>query len=222
MATATSTGASDTSRVNAGLGTASTAPSGFAKTDGMSAALAQNWWLVALRGVFAILFGIVAFAAPGETILSLVLLFSAYMLVDGIFAILSAVRAVRSRERWVLLLLQGVVDLVAAAAAALLPGIAVIAFVSVMAAWAIISGALALVATARLRGDHGRWWLGFSGMLTLIGGVALAIAPVIGALVLTWWIAAYAIVYGVSLLMLAFRLRPHRAEAHAGLTAHPA
>jgi uncharacterized membrane protein HdeD (DUF308 family) len=191
-------------------------------SDALSGILARNWWAVGVRGICAILFGLIALATPAAALLSLVLVFAAYMLVDGVFAIISAVRAVRSRERWVLLLLQGVVNLVAAVVAALRPGIAVLAFVSVMAAWAIISGALALVATARLRGDHGRWWLGLSGMLSLVGGIALATAPMIGALVLTWWIAAYAIIYGVILLMLAFRLRPHRAEAHASLTAHPA
>src|SRR5712671_7164087 len=88
-------------------------PAGWALNDDMSAALARNWWAVALRGVFAILFGIVAMLKPGITLAALVLLFSAYMLVDGIFAIVAAVRAVRRREQWGWLVLEGIADLAA-------------------------------------------------------------------------------------------------------------
>ncbi|RAK59578.1 HdeD family acid-resistance protein [Phenylobacterium hankyongense] len=192
------------------------------RSDALSGLLARNWWAVGLRGVCAVLFGIIALLTPTVALLSLVLVFAAYMLIDGIFAIVSAVRAARTRERWGLLLLQGVASLLAAAAAVLMPGIAALTFVYLIAAWAIVSGALAVAATVRLRHDHGRWWMGFSGILSVAVGILLAIAPLAGALVLTWWIAAYALVYGVTLLMLAFRLRPHRAEAHQELTAHPA
>lgn len=192
------------------------------RSDAMSGLLARNWWAVGLRGVFAILFGVIALITPTVALLSLVLVFAAYMFVDGIFAIVSALRAARSHERWGLLLLQGVVSLLAGAVAALLPGIAALSFVYLIAAWSIVSGVLGVAAAARLRGDHGRWWLGFSGVLAILVGALLAIAPLIGALVLTWWIGAYSLVYGVILMILAYRLRPHRAAAHAGLTTHPA
>ena len=100
-----------------------------ASSDAMSSALARNWWAIALRGVIGILFGIVAFALPGATMLSLVLLFSAYMLVDGVLAIIAAVRAARQHERWGLLVLEGVVDIATAAIAFVWPGITVLAFV---------------------------------------------------------------------------------------------
>jgi uncharacterized membrane protein HdeD (DUF308 family) len=192
------------------------------RSDAVSALLARNWWAVALRGIFAVLFGVIALFTPAAAMLSLVLVFAAYMLVDGIFAIISAVRAARGHQRWGLLLLQGLVSLAAAVAATLLPGIAVLTFVYLFAAWMIVSGALAVVAAATLRGDHGRWWLGFGGVLSVVAGVLLAIAPLLGALVLTWWIAAYAIVYGVTLMMLALRLRPHRSDAAQSMTPHPA
>src|SRR4051812_30805029 len=83
---------------------------GAARLDAMSAALARNWWLVALRGVVAILFGAVAFIAPGAFVLSLVLFFAAYMFADGLFAIVGAVRAAQRHERWGFLLLEGLVD----------------------------------------------------------------------------------------------------------------
>jgi uncharacterized membrane protein HdeD (DUF308 family) len=222
MATATSTGPSDTSRVNAGLGTASTAPSGSAKTDGMSAALAQNWWLVALRGVFAILFGIIAFAAPGETILSLALLFSAYMLVDGVFAIMSAVRAARRGQRWALLVLEGLANIAVGFIAAIWPGPTVVAFVLLMAAWSVVSGALMLGASFRLKKNHGRGWLSFGGAVSIVYGILLGVAPLIGALVLTWWLAAYALVFGITMIALAFQLRARKDDRSSLTTAQPA
>src|SRR5829696_1871852 len=106
-----------------------------AKSGAMSALLAQNWWAVALRGVFAILFGLIALAVPGATILSLVLFFSAYMLVDGVFGIVAAVRAARQGERWGLLILEGLANIAVGVIAFVWPGLTAIAFVLLLAAW---------------------------------------------------------------------------------------
>src|SRR4051794_36950024 len=86
-------------------------PATASETDAMCAVLAKNWWALALRGVLGILFGLIALFLPGATMLSLALLFSAYMLVDGVFAIISAVRAARAHERWGLLLLEGILNI---------------------------------------------------------------------------------------------------------------
>jgi uncharacterized membrane protein HdeD (DUF308 family) len=181
-----------------------------AKTDTKNAVLARNWWAIALRGVFGILFGIVAFAMPGVTMLSLVLVYAAYMLVDGFFAIVAAARAARQRERWGLLILEGVVDLLAGAFAVAWPGLTVLAFVILVAAWAIVSGGLMVAAATQLKLDHGRWWLVLGGIASVVYGVLLIMAPMIGAVVLTWWIGAYALIFGACLLVLGFRLRTHR------------
>jgi uncharacterized membrane protein HdeD (DUF308 family) len=193
------------------MSTAATKP--YAEqSDAMSAALAQNWWLIALRGVLAIIIGLIAFAAPVATMLSLLLLFSAYMFVDGVFAIVAAVRAARRRERWALLVLEGIVSIAIAAIAVLWPGITIVAYVLLVAAWAIVTGALMLGAAFRLNLDHGRWWLVLGGIASLVYGALLIIAPLIGALVLTWWFGAYALVFGVFMLVLAFRLRARREQ----------
>jgi uncharacterized membrane protein HdeD (DUF308 family) len=178
----------------------------------MNAALAQNWWAIAIRGVLAIVFGLIALVLPGATMLSLVLVFAAYALVDGIFAIVAAVRAARQHERWGMLGLEGIVNIITAAIAVLWPAITVVAFVLLVAAWAIVSGALLLAAAFRLSIDHGRWWLVLGGIASVVYGVLLVVAPMIGALVLTWWLGAYALVFGVALLVLAFRLRARRNE----------
>jgi uncharacterized membrane protein HdeD (DUF308 family) len=179
-------------------------------TRGPNAMLGRNWWLVALRGVLAILIGVIAFAAPAATMLSLVLLLSAYMFVDGVFAVTAAVRASRSGERWGLLTLQGILSIVAGVVAVLWPGLTVIAYVLLVAAWAIVTGVLMFAAAFRLNRNHGRWWLLLGGVASVIYGVLLIAAPLLGALVLTWWFGAYALVFGVMLLILAFRLRAQR------------
>ncbi|HEY8335830.1 MAG TPA: HdeD family acid-resistance protein [Tardiphaga sp.] len=170
--------------------------------------LVQNWWLFAIRGGLGIIFGCLALIFPGPTILSLVMLFSAYMLVDGVFAIISAVRAIRRKQdRWGLLIFEGLLNVVVGIAAVLLPGLTVVAFVWLIAAWAIISGALMTAAGFKLNIDHGRWWLVLGGLLSLAYGALLIIAPLIGAVVLTWWLGAYALVFGVALLVFSFKLR---------------
>jgi uncharacterized membrane protein HdeD (DUF308 family) len=188
------------------------------RSDHASQALAQNWWLIALRGVLAIIFGIIALVLPGPTMLSLVLLFSAYMLVDGIVGIVSAVRAIRNKEdRWSWLIVEGLLNIAIGVVAFLWPGITVLAFVLLVAAWAIVTGAAMTVAAFRLNVDHGRWWLLLGGLVSLIYGALLVAAPLIGAVVLTWWMGAYAIAFGVALLVLSFRLRSRQQE-HAAPT----
>jgi uncharacterized membrane protein HdeD (DUF308 family) len=185
----------------------------------MSELLARNWWAVALRGVFALLFGVIALLLPGVTIGALVLLFAAYMIVDGIFAIVSAIRAAAHHERWGALILEGVVDLVAGVIAFLWPLATVLAFVFLAAAWAIVSGVALLVATFRLHPAHGRWLMGLGGVVSLIWGILLAIAPIPGAVALTWWMGAYALFFGGALIALAFQLRARRGHFAAGGTA---
>ncbi|MGO4175494.1 HdeD family acid-resistance protein [Bosea sp. TAF32] len=177
-----------------------------------NAVLAENWWLVALRGALAILFGIIAFIIPGTTMLALVLIFAAYSFVDGIFGVVSAIRGARKSERWGLLLVNGLLGIAIGIAAALWPGITVLAFVFMVGAWALLSGGLLLAAAFGLKISHGRWLLVLGALLSMLYGVLLFAAPMIGALVLTWWVGAHAVVFGAILIILAFRLRKHRGE----------
>lgn len=202
-------GSSDVSGATTPSGVPLTGP---ARLDAMSAVLARNWWLVALRGLLAILFGVIAFVAPGAFVLSLVLFFAAYMLVDGIFGIVAAVRAAQRHDRWGFLLLEGLLDIVVGIAAFLVPAAAVWAFVLLVAAWALVSGGLMIAAAFRLHLHYGRWWLGLGGVVSVLFGIALLINPGMSALVLTWWLGAYAVVFGVLLLILGFRLRSRHAE----------
>jgi uncharacterized membrane protein HdeD (DUF308 family) len=177
-----------------------------------SGMLARNWWLFTLRGVLGIIFGLIALIFPGPTMLSLVIFFSAYMLVDGIAAIVSGVRAMRQRHRWGLLIFEGVLDIAAGILAFLWPGLTVLAFVLLVAAWAILTGALLTAAGFRLNIDHGRWWLVLGGLLSIAYGALLVATPLIGAIVLTWWMGAYALAFGIALIIFSFKLRSRQQE----------
>ena len=180
--------------------------------DALSEVLADSWWAVGLRGLLGVAFGLICLLVPSAAILALILLFSAYMLVDGALAIASGIKAARNGERWGLLILEGLVDLAAGVIAFLWPAITTVAFVILIAVWAVISGALMLTAALTLKIDHGRWWLALGGIASVIFGIVLLIAPVVGAIVLTWWLGAYAIVFGVMLLVLAFQLHGKKEE----------
>ena len=185
--------------------------------DSAARTLVKNWWLFTLRGILGIIFGCIALIFPGPTMLSLVIVFSAYMLVDGVAGIISAVRAIRKRDRWGLLLFEGLLNIAVGIVAFLWPGITVIAFVLLVAAWAIVSGALMTAAGFRLDVAHGRWWLVLGGLLSLAYGALLVAAPLIGAIVLTWWMGAYALAFGVALVVFSFKLRSrlHRVNSAA-------
>lgn len=179
--------------------------------EGRASALARNWWVLVLRGVLGILFGLAAFFLPGVTIASLVLLFAAYAAVDGVFAIVAGVRAASRQERWGWLIFEGIVNLGAAAAAFFYPILTVLAFVIFSAAWAVVSGIALLVATFRLPVAHGRWLMGLGAVVSILWGVLLFVAPLPGLLVMTWWLGGYALVFGVMLILLGIRLRSRRA-----------
>jgi uncharacterized membrane protein HdeD (DUF308 family) len=182
----------------------------------LSRTLAHNWWVIAARGVLGLVIGLIAFLFPGPTLLSLVGLFALYLVIDGGFAIAAAVRAGTAGKRWGFLTFEGIVGIAAGIIAAAMPGLTVLVFVGLLAAWAIVSGFLELRAAYQLAEDHGRWWLAIGGVVSLIFGVVLIAAPVFGALVVSWWVGAYATLFGASMLALAYKLR---AREHGGLAA---
>jgi uncharacterized membrane protein HdeD (DUF308 family) len=132
------------------------------------------------------------------------------------------VRAARQhRDRWPLLIIEAVVDFVIAAITLFWPGVTLLGFVLLFAVWALVTGGLAVAAAFRLRRDHGRWWMAIGGVLSIILGLVFAITPFVGALVLAWWIGAYAVLFGLSMLALALRLYSHRSDhMHGAPMAH--
>jgi uncharacterized membrane protein HdeD (DUF308 family) len=164
-----------------------------------------------LRGVAGIIFGIVALVLPVATIAALVLLFGAYALVDGIFNIVAAVTGRTGERPWWTLLLAGLVGIGAGLATFFLPGLTALTLLYVIAAWAIVIGVLEIAAAVRLRRViTNEWWLGLGGALSIVFGVLIMLAPGAGALVMVLWIGAFAVVYGIALVVLGLRLRGRR------------
>ncbi len=170
--------------------------------------LARNWWALAIRGLAAITFGIAAFVVPHIALAVLVALFGAYALVDGLFAVVSAVGAAERHARWWPLLVEGLAGLIVGVLTFVWPGLTALLLLYIIACWAILTGVFEIVAALRLRREvTGEWLLGLTGILSLLFGLLLVAFPGTGALTVVWLIGAYALVFGVVLVGLALRLR---------------
>jgi uncharacterized membrane protein HdeD (DUF308 family) len=176
--------------------------------DVVEGILSGLWWAIALRAAAAILLGVIAIFMPGPTLAAIVIVFGIYAIVDGILAIIAAVRGFRRKERWWPMLLEGLVGIVAGAIAIFLPGIGALALTYLVAAWALATGAFEIAAAIRLRKVMtGEWLLLIAGVLSIVLAVFVALFPGTGALLLVWWLGAYAFAYGVVSLVLALRVR---------------
>lgn len=180
----------------------------------MIAMLARNWWLIALRGLFAIIFGILAFVWPGPTIAALIILFGAYVLVDGIFSVIAGIAAYGERERWWAVLLEGLASIAIGLITFFWPNVTALVLLYFIAVWAIVTGVLEIAAAIQLRRViTGEWLMILTGIASMVFGILLVIFPGAGALAMLWVIASYAIIFGVLMIILAFRLRGMRREA---------
>lgn len=181
--------------------------------------LARYWWVVAVRGVAAVLFGLMAIIWPAITVTVLVLLFGAYALVDGVLALFTALfggDSSEGRRPW--LALEGVAGVLTGVLTFLWPGITTLVLLWLIAAWVLVTGVLEIVAAARLRREiEGEWLLGLSGVLSVVFGILLVIWPTAGAVTVVWLIGIYAVVFGVALIALSLRLR----KIYQGGTALP-
>lgn len=170
--------------------------------------MGRNWWMLLVRGIAAVLFGIAVLVWPGIALTVLVLLWGAYALVDGGFAIVMGVQGRTHYRDWWVTVLEGVVSMIAGVVALMWPGVTAVALLYVVAAWAIITGLLEIVAAIQLRKEiNGEFWLGLSGVLSVALGVLLAVYPGAGMVSLLWLFGIYAIVFGVALIILSFRVR---------------
>lgn len=169
--------------------------------------LGRAWWAVLLRGLAAILFGLISLALPHISLLSLVFLYAAYAVADGILSIAAAIRGGGFLPRW-WLALAGVVSLAAGAAAAFWPGVTAIILAIMIGVWAIVRGVIEIMGAITLRKTiTNEWWLGLAGLVSILFGAMLVMSPGAGALALVWVIGVYAVALGVLLTLLAFRLR---------------
>ena len=170
--------------------------------------LTANWWALALRGLVAVLFGLLTLFLPGITLVTLVLLFGVYALVDGVFNVIAFFRV--ASHHWAMLI-EGAVGIFAGAITFAWPAITALVLLFLIAFWAILTGIFEVVAGIRLRKTiANEWLLLLMGFLSLAFGLLILFAPVTGALAIVLWMGAYALVFGIFLLALAFRLRGQR------------
>jgi uncharacterized membrane protein HdeD (DUF308 family) len=181
----------------------------YTQPQPMLPTLAVNWWALLLRGIAAVLFGLAALFWPGLTLFVLIVFFGAYALVDGIFAIVAGIRGTGGR-RW-LLLAEGVLGVLAGLVAFFWPGMTALVLLYVIAAWAIFTGILKIVMAISLRREiENEWLMVLSGVVSVLFGVILAALPGVGLLSLVWLVGVYALIFGVALMVLGFRVRGHR------------
>ncbi len=179
---------------------------------GAVSALASRWWLVMVRGVAAVLFGVLAVALPGASLLSLVAIFGVYSAVDGLFAMMLAARRGRAGSSWGWMFYEGLVGVAAGALALAWPGVPATAFVLTLGSWAGLTGIAKLAAATDLRREiTDEWRLAASGFVSLALGVVLVMYPSASAVAVLWSVGAFAIAFGLLLVALGFRLhRWHR------------
>jgi len=172
-------------------------------------ALAKNWWLLLLRGLAAILFGVVALGWPGLTLLTLILLYGAYALTDGVVAIIAAIKGGAPAGRgW--LAIVGILGIAVGALTFMLPGMTALILLFTIAGWAVATGVLQIIGAIRLRKEiDNEWLLILSGAISVLFGLGVVVNPGAGALAFVWVIGTYAIIAGVLYIGLAFRLKQH-------------
>ena len=172
-------------------------------------ALAKNWWILLIKGVCAIIFGVLTFIWPGVTLVTLVLLYGAFALADGVLAIAAAITGGAPAPRWWLAVV-GIVGVAAGVFTLMWPEFTGIVLLMFIAAWAIVTGVMEIVGAIRLRKEiDDEWFLIASGVLSVLFGCLLVVQPATGALSLILVIGAFAIVFGALQVSLAFRLRRH-------------
>ena len=170
--------------------------------------LSRNWWAVLLRGICAVLFGLAAFAWPGITLAVLILFYGAYVLVEGIFAVVSSFGRTKDGKFPWSMFLVGFVSIAVGVITFVWPGLTALALLYLIGAWAIVRGIFEIVAAIELRKQiEGEWFLIFAGIASVLFGVLMVLWPGAGVLALLWLIGIFAVIFGVIIIILAFKLR---------------
>lgn len=162
----------------------------------------HNWWLMLLRGIFAIIFGLIALLVPGIALLAIIYVFAAYALIDGILAVVVAITERRFLPRWGWLLVEGVAGIIVGILAFVWPGETALILLYFVAAWAIVTGIMEIAAAFTV----GSWLAGLAGVLSIVFGIILFVHPGAGLLSILWLVGIYAIVFGIVLIVHAFQL----------------
>jgi uncharacterized membrane protein HdeD (DUF308 family) len=182
---------------------------GIGLGSAMVHALAKNWWMLLLRGIAAVIFGVLAFAWPGMTLLTLIMFYGAFALIDGVLAIVAAITGGAPAPRW-WLAVAGLLGVATGLLMFMMPGLTAFVLLYFIAGWAIATGVFQIIGAIKLRKEiDNEWFLILGGIVSVLFGVGVMMAPGAGALALIWVIGTYAIFTGVMFVALAFRLKRH-------------
>lgn len=176
------------------------------------AMLCRNWWAVALRGICGMLFGFLAFFWPAATLFALVALVAAYFAVDGVFAIVAGIRAAQSGRRYWPFILEGLLGVGIALLIFFWPNLSILAFMYLLAIWAILTGAVVMMGGMAIGTGMPRWYMYLAGALSIFLGVVMIAEPELGLYALAWWLGGYAFFFGALLLGLGLWLRHERSS----------
>jgi uncharacterized membrane protein HdeD (DUF308 family) len=175
--------------------------------------ISRNWWMFALRGLVAVIFGVLALVKQEQVLQALVLVFGAFALVHGVITVFTGLSSAPFFSRWWALLLEGIAGIVCGLAAIFMPEITTTALMYVFGVWAIFAGILEIVVAIEFRNElKDEWMLVLGGILSIVFGVLLFVYPSAGAVSMTWMIGIFAIIYGISEIVFAFRLREARGD----------
>ena len=173
--------------------------------------MANNWWVPLLRGIAAVIFGLMALFWPGLTVYLLLIVFGAYAIFDGVMAVIVAFQRKSEDDGWWAWALDGALSIIIGLMALFWPEATALALIIWMAIWAVVGGIFRIIAAFRLRAEiEGEWALGLSGLLLVIWGVLMALIPAAGLLSIAWLIGIFALLIGIVMIVLAFRLRGMR------------
>lgn len=177
-------------------------------TERISEVLFEKWWVLLLRGLVSIAFAVLIWMQPAITLKAMIILFGAFALVDGVLGVWSAFSSRKDRNNWWVLMLWGLVGIGIGIITFVAPAVTALALLFYIAIWAIVTGVLEIIAAVKLRKEiQGEWLLGLAGLLSLVFGILLIMHPGAGVLAVLWLIAAYALILGVLMVILAFKVR---------------
>ena len=183
-------------------------PSTTAMHDDLAGSLAKNWWLLLLRGLLAVAFGVLLFTRPSISVAILITFFGAYSLVDGVFSAYSAISQRSQHEHWVLMLVGGLCGIAIGLITFYSPGITAIVLLFYIAIWSIIIGISQIIMAVKLRAEiKGEFWLGLAGLVSVLFGMYLIYNPGAGILSVIWVLAAYAVLFGFLMIALSLRVK---------------
>ena len=165
------------------------------------------WWLLIIRAIVAILFGISAIFWPGLTLLFLVYLFGAYALIDGIVSVVVALQERNAYSRWWVLLIGGIAGIILGILVFFWPGVTSLVLFYLVAAWAVVTGIFEVIAAFSVRAMGVEWWLVIGGVLSIILGIIFFLHPVASILSIVWLLGVFALIYGVIQIVRAIQFR---------------